>query len=165
MDEEVSKAKEYLSRSNHEDALKVMEAVTEEIVQRASSISGKVGNLREVMDWLGKEWIDMFLSSLFELQEDEKEDWFEKLRTWDTLFSDEESHFSCAKHAARHMWDNAKLQFILHGGHNETAAQRIAGFFIYFSTLFVFEFVIVKNLFVCFVDYCDIVPFVWVLEG
>jgi hypothetical protein len=104
-----------------------MEAVTEEIVQRTSSISTKITNIREIMGWLGKEWIDIFLSSLFELTEDEKDDWFEKLRTWDTLSLDEESHFTCARYAAHHMWSNPKLQFILNGGHNNTAAERIAG--------------------------------------
>ena len=117
-----------MSRNNHTDALRVMEAVTEELVQRASSSSGKIGNLKEIMEWIGKEWIDMFLSSLFELSEDEKEDWFEKLRAWDTLFSDEESHLACARYAARNMWSSPKLQFILNGGHNETASQRLAGF-------------------------------------
>ena len=115
-----------------------MEAVTEELVQRASSSSGKIGNLKEIIEWIGKEWIDMFLSSLFELSEDEKEDWFEKLRAWDTLFSDDESHLACARYAARNMWSNPKLQFILNGGHNETASQRLAG--ICFFPLYSFFF-------------------------
>jgi len=126
VDEEVSKAKDFLGRNNHADALRVMEAVTEEIVQRASSVTVKSENFKDIMNWLGKEWIDMFLSSLFELSEDEKEDWFEKLRTWDAHSVDEESFFTCARYAARHMWSNPKLQFILNGGHNETAAGRIA---------------------------------------
>ena len=149
----MSKAKDFLSRNNHSDALRIMEAVTEELVQRASANSGKIENLKEIVEWLGKEWIDMFLSSLFELSEDDKEDWFEKLRAWDTLFSDDESHLACARYAARNMWSSPKLKFILEGGHNETASQRLAGFFLFFILFTVFLFLFCFVLF-CFVLFC-----------
>ena len=114
LEEDFGKVKEFIAKTQIKNALAIMEAITEEFADRIAEISqNNIDKIEEILSQLGNHWLDIFLSDSYNLPEDEREDWYEKVRSWDT--SAQEGALTTAKWAAKYGWQDEKLKQLLAG--------------------------------------------------
>ena len=113
---EVNTAKELALKGSMRQALQILEAVTDEFIDRGSQLNeSSIDNYNDVLATLGNHWVDVLLTEPNDLTDDERDVWYEKIRAWDTSAHEEEGVLAAARWAARLGWVDPALVAILQG--------------------------------------------------
>ena len=119
LEEDFSKIKDFAAKGNIKNALSMLEAISEEFADRVAEISqDNINEIEEALQQLGNHWLDLFLNDSYDLDEDAREDWYEKIRSWDTS-AREDGALTTAKWAAKYGWQDDGLKRILEGANPE----------------------------------------------
>jgi len=116
---EIANAKEKAEAGNVRPALEILQAITEEFLERSSHFEeSNVENYSSVEEQIGKSWIQIFFGESVEgetvLSSEERDSWAEKLRSWNKS-AEEESILNAARWAAKLGWQDPKIQTVLQG--------------------------------------------------